>query len=242
MDAMTALEAGMLNDVERLRVIGHNLANLTTTGFKREVAVARPFFDPLDRVAGGDGTQVAGARPVMTTFTDQKAGAPKYTANPLDLLIEGDGFFAVATENGEAYTRQGNLQIDASGRLVTADGLPVLGTNGEIRLSTGRPLIDASGQIKENDVVVAQLRVVQVADPATLERLGAGMFGATESTQFLADSAAHVRQGHLEAPNVASMTEMVKLIETMRHFEMSERLMRGYDGMLERAITDLGEV
>jgi flagellar basal-body rod protein FlgF len=244
MDAMTAVEAGMLNDVERLRVIGHNLANVTTTGFKREVAVARPFFDYLDRAgtAGTAGTQISGARPVLTTYTDQRAGAPKYTANPLDLLVEGNGFFVVSTPTGEAYTRQGNFQVDAGGRLVTAAGLPVVGVSGEISLTTSRPQIDQSGQIMENGNVVGQIKVVNVADAGSLERLGAGLFGPTESTDFVDTTDTRVRQGHLEAPNVTSMTEMVKLIETMRHFEMSEKLIRGYDSMLERAITDLGDV
>lgn len=244
MDAMTAVTAGMLNDVERLRVIGNNLANLTTVGYKREVAVTRPFFDHLDRAwSNASASDVGGAQPVLAMFTDQQAGTAKYTGNPSDVLIEGNGFFAIEGADGEeTYTRQGNFQVDATGLLRAANGQPVIGVDGEIHLTTMQPVIDQAGNVSENGNVVGRLKIVAVADAGTLERLGNGVFGATASTEFVDAGDTRVRQGFLETANVSSMNEMVRLIETMRHFETSQRLLRGYDDMMDRAITQLGDV
>jgi flagellar basal-body rod protein FlgF len=242
MDAMTATSAAMQNDVERLRVTSHNLANLTTVGFKREISVTRPFLDQLNDARGA--TTVAGqGQDVQTTTTDYRAGAIKYTASPLDVAIEGSAFFVVSTEAGEAYTRQGNFQVDVSGRLVAAGGLPVLGVDGgEIRVGTSQPRIDQAGNVSEAGNVVGRIRLVNVADLRSLERLGNGLFAATDSTEFSDPDAGRLRQGYLEAANVVSMNEMIKMIETVRHFETSQRLLKGYDNMLDRAINQLGEL
>lgn len=242
MDAMTATTAAMLNDVERLRVTSHNLANITTVGYKREISVTRPFLDQLNDARGT--RAVAGKSQTMqTTSTDYSSGALKYTANPLDVAIEGSGFFVVATETGEAYTRQGNFQVDANGRLVTGGGHPVMGADGnEIHLKTVQPRIDRAGNVTENGDAVGRIRLVNVTDVRNLDRLGSGLFSATAATEFAEPDASRLRQGHLEAANVVSMNEMIKMIETVRHFETSQRLLRGYDNMLDRAINLLGEM
>lgn len=242
MDAMTATTAAMLNDVERLRTTSHNLANLTTVGYKREISVTRPFLDQLN---GARATiELAGKSPTtQTTSTDYNSGALKYTANPLDVAIEGNGFFVIATEAGDAYTRQGNFQIDADGRLVTGGGYPLVGADGnEIYLKTVQPTIDKEGNVTDSGSVVGRIQIAQVADARTLDRLGSGLFSATATTEFTAPGASRLRQGYIEAANVVSMNEMIKMIETVRHFETSQRLLRGYDNMLDRAINLLGEM
>ena len=237
MDTMTVTGTAMLNDVERLRLISHNLANLATVGFKREIAVARPFLDHLEK-----GSLVSASRPLLTSYSDHSMGALKHTGSPLDVALEGAGFFAVATEWGEAYTRQGNFQLDADGRLMTAGGYPVLGAGGEIRVNTPQPRIDQAGNVWDGANVIARLKVVETADPNSLERVGNGLFSATAWTEVTEAEATRVRQGYLEVANVTSMNEMIKMIETMRHFETSQKLLRGYDNMLDRAINVIGEM
>jgi len=153
--------------------------------------------------------------------------------------LEGDGYFVLAGPAGEVYTRQGNFQLDARGKLVSASGFAVLGESGELVLSMGEPRIDQQGDVWEGQNLLDRLRVVQLQNPEFLESLGAGMFSVGTAAAMQA-RAVNVRQGFVEAPNVSPMQEMVRLIETMRHFEASQRLLRGYDAMTGTALSTLG--
>jgi len=243
MDTIGMIEAGMLNDVQRLQVIGHNLANLSTVGYKKQVAVTHAFNDYLQGAVTGSGISPGAApRPVVTTITDQSAGALKSSGNPLDIAIEGDGYFVVSMPWGEALSRQGNLQLDNEGRLVTASGNLVLGMSGEIRVSGSTPKIDQEGNVHDGSRLVDRIRVVQVTDAASLTRAGDGLFVAGSETSLMDGVNYRVRQGFTEATNVTSMNEMIKMIETMRHFEASQKLAHGLDDMLDRAINQLGQL
>lgn len=242
-DALTMTQAGMTNDMQRLQVISNNLANVGTLGFKKDVGVVRPF---QAYVADGlspsvrDGVSVPG--PEFTRMTDFSGGTLKYTGNPLDFGIEGGGFLVVSTPTGEAFTRQGNMRLDETGRLVTGAGYPVLGNGGEIRLSTSTPRVDEAGTVWEGNVAVAQLKLVKIAQPETLLRSGEGLYEASANTDVLPADGLRLRQGYAETANVVTMHEMIKLIETVRHFDTSQRLVRGYDDMLDRAINVAGEL
>jgi flagellar basal-body rod protein FlgG len=143
---------------------------------------------------------------------------------------------------GEALSRQGNLQLDNDGRLVTTSGNPVLGTSGEIRVSGATPRIDQEGNVYDGNQVAGRIRVVQVTDAASLTRVGDGMFVTGSETSQIEGVNYRVRQGFTEVANVTSMNEMIKMIETMRHFEASQKLAHGLDDMLDRAINQLGQL
>jgi flagellar basal-body rod protein FlgF len=235
-EALAITEIGMLNDVQRLHVISNNLANAGTVGFKQDIAVTRSFGDRIDEALG---TNLR--RPTIATRTDNSEGTLKYTGNPLDLGLEGAGYFAVQTSYGEAYTRQGDFRLDASGRLVTSDGHAVLGTAGEILLTSPEPRIDTLGRVWEGNNEVAQLRLVSVDSGALPTSLGGGLYQLSD-VSAIEDSSLRVRQGFTEASNVVVMTEMIKMIETVRHFEAGQKLLRGYDAMLDQAINVVGQV
>ncbi len=240
-DALAMTQAGMVNDVQRLQVISHNLANVGTLGFKKEVGVIRPFQAYLAEgmlPSVREGAPISG--PELTRVTDFSGGALKHTGNPLDIAIEGGGFLSVSTPMGEAYTRQGSLQLDETGRLVTGSGHPVLGTRGEIRLTTSTPRIDQTGTVWEGNTSVAQLKLVNIVRPETLMKTGEGLYQAGEATDMLSGDGLRVRQGYAETANVVTMHEMIKLIETVRHFEASQKLVQGYDNMLDKAINEAG--
>ena len=243
-DALAVTEVGMLNDVQRLHSISHNVANAGTVGFKREIIATRPFIEFL--VGGVMDRDPSGAplniRPVVTVHIDHSDGALKYTGNPLDVGLEGGGFFVVVTPFGDAYTRQGNFRMDANGRLVTAGGHPVIGEAGEIRLTRPDPRIDAQGKVWEGGMEVAKLKIVAVTEADVMTRVGEGLFLPSESMELGSIDGIRVRQGFTEASNVVAMNEMIKMIETVRHFEASQRLIRGYDAMLDRAINVGGEL
>lgn len=241
-DALTATTGGMVDDMARLNAISHNLANSGTAGFKKQVLVSRPFLEYL-RLAGASEppANFPVGLPRTETITDHRPGTVKFTGNPMDVAIEDDGFFEVMTDHGPAYTRQGSFRLDVQGRLVTEAGMPVAGTSGEIFLKTSGPVILQSGKILENDREVGQIRLARFADPGSLEHIGNGLYLAGSASTLKNEGYDRIRQGYTEASNVNSMTEMVKMIETMRHFESSQRIVQGYDEMLDKTIRTLGE-
>jgi flagellar basal-body rod protein FlgG len=236
-DAMTLAESAMLNDTERMRLLAHNLANATSPGFRREVSVLRPLFSQMVDA----NLRVALPRAVGSVRLDTTHGTMRHTAAALDVAIEGDPFFVLRSDQGEVYTRQGNFQLDEGGRLVSQSGLAVQGEGGDIVLSTVTPRIDREGKVYEGETLVGQLRLVRFDNPAALSSSGNGLFEAPEGLARIVDSPS-VRQGFLEASNVIAVREMVRLIETVRHFETSQRLVRGYDNMIGITLSTLGQV
>jgi len=232
-DALTITQAGLLSDVERLRVLSHNLANATTLGFRRDVAVVRPFDTQLDQASAGVST-------TPVTDVDRTPGALRYSGNPLDVALEGDGYFVLQSQAGAVFSRQGNFQLDSRGRLMGANGSAVLGASGEVMLSQAEPRIDQAGGVWEGDKLVDTLRVVRFPADAQLVSLGGGAY-ASDAASLQDVEMPRVRQGYVEASNVVPMREMVRLIETMRHFEASQRVVRSYDDMMDRAFSLLGE-
>lgn len=222
MDALSVTEASLLHDVERLRMLSHNLANATTPGFRRDIGVARAFEAHL------------------TAEIDRTQGAMRYSANALDVALEGDGFFVLQSPAGPVYSRRGSFRLDAGGRLVGADGSAVLGSAGEIVLSHSEPRIDQAGNVWDGETLAGTLRVVRLPSDAPLVSLGGGLY-ACDAARLEELELPRVRQGYLEASNVVPMREMVRLIETLRHFEASQRLLRSHDDMTERALSLLGE-
>jgi len=241
-DGLAIAAHTMSDDMTRMSIISQNLANVSTIAYRKQLAVSRPFLDYLALPVGG----YAGGLPVTLPFTqvamDQGAGTQRATANPLDFSIEGDGFFELRGAQGPVYTRRGDFRLDERSRLVSASGLPVMGVSGEIQLASNAVRVDSDGKIFDRDVQVAQLRVVRFTDPARLEYVGTGLYvPRTGAVGEAAGSGQLVRQGYLENSNVTSAAEMVRLIETLRHFEANQKVIQGYDQMLERAIRGLGE-
>lgn len=254
--------ASMHHDVNRLDRIALNLANAGTPGYKREVVAVQPFALVLDAARGTEGLAthagITTDEPERTpgalrVLTDMRPGSLKITGHPFDVALEGGGFFEVSTPEGLAYTRHGEFRLDALGRLVTAQGHPVMGASGEILLTTRTPVIDAQGRITEPDAVtgpsavdpgtpIARLKVVRFDDERSLRRLGSGLFAPGSGMTEVREGEVQVRQGSLENANVSSMHEMVQLVETMRHFESMQRVAQGYDEMLGTAIRKLGDL
>lgn len=243
-DALTVAVQSMHNALARIEGTSLNMANLTTVGYKRSVPVTQSFSDYLS-VSG-----YAGAPrlpfPIMLPGVDQvpdfKSGGVKLTGNPLDLAISGEGYFEVSTPGGPAYTRKGNFRLDERGRLVTEQGHPLLAQGGELVLTTSQPAIDDAGRVTEAGRLVGQVRTIQFSGVRGMVKLEAGLYQQGSAQIAPADGEARVRQGYLENSNVDSTAEMVGLIESMRHFEAAQKIIQGYDDMLEKAIRKLGEL
>jgi len=256
-DVLAISLRSMQHDMARLERISMNMANAMTPGYKREVSTALPlvaggFIDAMNSVDASAAQIPSAAAPssgALKVQTDVRPGTLKSTGQSLDVALGGAGFFEVSTDGGLAYTRQGNWQVDERGRLVTAQGHPVMGLGGEIFLSNSQPRIDASGQVfdavvdgRANAAPVAQLKIVRFDDAQDLERIGDGLVRSGVAPSQLADSEVQVHQGFLENSNVSSMQEMVQLIQSMRHFESMQKVALGYDEMIGAAVRKLGEL
>ncbi|WP_447973778.1 flagellar hook-basal body protein [Nitrospira sp. Kam-Ns4a] len=245
--------SGALAQEHRLHVLAHNVANLNTTGFKRldptfqslvpGVAWVQPAAPiALGAVVPSWPTGAATARVFVApreVRIDDRQGARRETKQPWDLAIEGPGFFEINTPAGLRYTRNGMFHLDPRRRLVTEAGDPVMGVNGEIQLKAGEVKVLAGGHILVNDEEVARIKVVEFPDPRSLVPLGGGLFAGTNPKPLAAPT---VVPGQLEASNVNAFMEMVKLIEVMRAYEFSQKVMQTYDQMTGLAIQELGRV
>jgi flagellar basal-body rod protein FlgF len=241
---LSLIEATMRADAEAVRVIGHNIANAQVTGYRRQIpvtATAQTFAAAADEATLNVQALEASA-PTTQIATDLRAGTMQSTGRPLDVALEGSGFFVLQSASGSLLTRRGDLQVSAEGVLVAANGDPVLGEQGIIDIGTSIPVIDADGTIRVNEAVVDRLRVVQVMQEEALQYLGNGIFAADDAASVVTQDQASMRQGFLEASNISPVGEMVQMMEAMRRFESAQRFARGYDQMMEKAISELGKV
>lgn len=230
-DPLSIAAAAMSGDVARLSSISNNMVNATTPGYRREIAFARLMTG---------GPESAGS--ALRSYVDQRAGAMKQTGQAEDMAIDGEGFFELATPAGLVYTRRGDFRVNEQGQLSDANGNLLQGLGGAIQLQSGAPMeMDRDGVIKQSGSRVGQVKVVQFAAPNQLVRLPGGMFAANEGAQISAAGTYRVRQGYLEASNVDTTAEMVKLMETMRHFEATQKLVQSMDDMTDKALRKLGE-
>ena len=241
-----ALDA-MQQDAARVDRVASNLVNATTVGYKREILVQRPysatvtFGQALSALQAQDGAQEATV--VLSVHRDQRAGTLKSTGSLFDLALTGPGYLEVATADGPAYTRQGQLSLDGRGRLVlAASGDPVMGPGGDIVLGPGPFTVDSVGRVTQGGRVVGQIKVVSLQEAAGSHPMGNGLIAATGRVSALADADIHLRQGYVENANVNAAHEMVQLTQMMRHFESMQRAAQSYDDMLATAVRKLGDL
>jgi flagellar basal-body rod protein FlgG len=245
-NAMGICELGMINDMLELNIISRNLAHANTAGYKRDISVTRSFESVLDRqipVSEGYISLGRPAEPVprVRAFIDRTPGALRHTANPLDVAIEGNAFFELVGTEGVRYARYGSFSRDAAGRLTNGQGLTVSGVEGEILLRGGEVTIDREGKINETGEYAGQLKLVTFDDLSTLEKAGGGTWAAPEGIKAVPVESVRVRQGYVEGSNVKAMDEMVRMMTTMRHFETTAAVIKGYDEIISTAISTIAE-
>jgi flagellar basal-body rod protein FlgF len=226
----------------RMDVVANNLANVSTTGFKREQPV---FHETLRR---SDSEEPA-ARSVSFVLDygavhDQAEGAFNATGNPLDVAVEGPGFLSVATaDGGTAYTRAGGLQLLADGRLGSAGGLPVLGDNGQpIAIpaeAQGRLRIARDGTVEGPDGPLGRIALTRFENEAVLTQRGDGLMEG-EGGVPLAAAETRIRSGGLEASNVQPIAETTAMIQILRAYQSSQRMGEALGELRKSAIQRLG--
>lgn len=204
--------------------ITHNLANISTAGYKRRV---NAFSQILDRVTGSAGE---GGAPTPALGIDFSQGHLVQTSRSLDVALKGKGFLVIETPSGPLYSRNGSLELNGQGQIVDSKGRIVSGEGGAItvpkEISTADLNISAEGKINAGALAIGKLKIVEFGNPAAeLTPAGENCFSATGTTQPKVATETSVSQGYQESSNVNSMEELVGLITVTRLYESSMKVL-----------------
>jgi flagellar basal-body rod protein FlgF len=237
-----------------LEVVANNIANLNTTGFKADGNVFEAYLMPGARA---DQFLPPDRRPSFVqdraTWHDLSQGPLQQTGNPLDVAIDGEAFLVVQTPRGERYTRNGALQINGAGELVTSAGERVLGDAGpivfqpqdrDISISADGTISVREGANANFDAPRGRLRLASFAQPQTLQKDGASTFAAPAGVrpQTPTPQNARIVQGAIEKSNVRAVIEMTRMIEVTRTYTQVATLMQQQGDLRRTAIERLAEV
>lgn len=244
-----AAASGMLAQQAIQEIIAQNIANASTVGYKQDNQTFRAVQGmALRRLENGMGRgprigELGLGCKADQVYTDWSDGSLTQSENPLDASLAPGQYFAVNTPRGERYTRAGAFHLDATGRLVTAGGLTVVGADGRPVQVTGAvsPKLDAAGNLLSGGQPVARLKVVQ-AMPNELKKEGDSLFAATAPTPLPLAARPELHPGTLEQSNVNTVRDLVEMITVSRAFEIAQRALTTQDEMLRRAANDIGRL
>jgi len=228
---------GLMARTQALDTIAHNVANVSTAGFR----ASHNVFSSVLATAGDSPLSVlnqdANDYGVLSgTQLDTSQGALTPTSNALDLAIEGSGYFSVQTASGTAYTRGGNFRVSSQGQLTTAAGDPVMGDNGPLMI-VGEPVsISADGTVSVNGAISGRLKLVEFAPTTQIQSAG-GTYYTAPASAAVAASNSQVRQGMLESSNVNPVTSAIELITAQREVESMRRVLSMYNTEIDKTAT-----
>jgi flagellar basal-body rod protein FlgF/flagellar basal-body rod protein FlgG len=235
--------AGLAAQSQALELVAHNLANLSTAGYRAQQATFRSLlagsagvaWNPLNAAVNDFGV-LSGSR------INLASGNLTATGNPLDLGIAGAGFFVVRSGQELLYTRNGGFHLTPDGKLVTAQGDLVLGEQGPITLPNGTVSVSGDGTISVDGAVVEKLRLAEFAPDTSLEAMGNSLYTAPKGSA-LPPASSSIRQGMLEDSNVGPVESVVELITVQRNAEMMQRALSIFDSQFNQtAVQDLPRV
>lgn len=239
---------------KKMDVLSNNLANVSTTGYKKDTVVLEGFPKLLAERLNDNTNGVAKGVPVGElsfsndvgeVYTNFTQGTLLKTDNSLDMSIKDDGraFFTIAVPGGagQYYTRDGSFKLNANGQLVTGSGHYVLGQNGIIQLNGNDFIVTRDGIIVQDGQIVDRLLITQFQNPNTLRKNGENLF--TASPNSVAEGfSGEVLQNHLEQSNADAIREMVDMISLMRSYEANQRVITAIDETLGKAVNQVGKV
>lgn len=242
-----AAVSGLRSRMSSLDLLANNIANSGTSGYKSD----REFYgtylgeEAENAVDGGEGTVL----PVVERqWTDFSTGSIETTGNPLDVALNGNGFFAVNGPKGTLYTRSGNLKILPNGDLGSNDGYAIRGTNGgPINVGIGKLInILTDGTVQADGVNVGQMSVVSFKSNDSLQKVGSSSFRNNDPTSnpatAVSASSANVQQGKIEGSNVPVAYSAMRLVGIMRQFEMLQKAIGISTEMDTKSIQEVARV
>lgn len=256
----------MLVQETNLDVVTNNLANVDTVGYRRRVSANSDFsalMDRIEKVSEDGETKIMTAPPFTMnwkgkqtigplalaatyseSFMDTRPGVIRTTDNPLDVAIDGPGFFSVQDDQGNTYyTRQGNFLLNNEGSLITLDGMTVQGGGGPISVENARNVtITDSGQVVADGAVVGQLALYEFDNPTYLQHVGRNNFAANRDSGDAAEvETPKLASGAIEMSNVSVVEEMVRMIEAQRVYEGASKALMTHDEQTGKLITTYGK-
>lgn len=257
----TAVSGSMAQNL-RLETVANNLANVNTPGFKKDAQVFREYLTTQEKppqviqvpkvpasiesfydMQGIDKSYVDSAG----SYSDFSQGGLKHTGNQLDLAIDGNGFFEIASPKGVRFSRNGAFTLDGQGQLVTKEGWPVLKKTEPgvaidqrtIKIPRGASFeISESGDITIDGESAGALSVVEVSDRKALHKEGSSVYGIKPNMnpQFNPVLNPNLKQGFIETSNVNIVQEMTDMISATRLFESTQKAIQAYDSMADKLV------
>ncbi len=231
--------SGMLPRIRKQEMTANNIANVGTPGFKRDMLFTRELSRAEQRLTRKTSDW---QRPIaVETFTDFAPGVFDKTGNPLDLAIDGDGFFTLTLADGSrALTRAGSFTVDGDGFVILPGGALLMGEGGAIEVGNGKLTVSQSGQVEVNGTLVNRIVPVTVDNLDMLIKIGGSLFLVPESVELVPVEKATIRQGYLETANVDIVREMIDMIISFREYEANARAVQAQDQSLGNLFDRVG--
>lgn len=241
------LTSGMLTQTRNLNVISNNMSNISTPGYKNEMSVSKTFEEEMIYRSGykdkSNPVQVGALNRIVTNdriYTDFSAGAYAQTGRNLDFALDSDGFFSIQGAEGTVYTRAGSFSLDNEGYLTLQGVGRVLGTNGSIHLGTDKVTTDSAGNIyaENNGRFLGRLSIVDFQDKDAQLQKGTGNTFTANGPGIPVNAV--VINGALENSNVSPVQEMAAMMSSQRSLQSSAQVMKMYDQLTGKIISQLG--
>lgn len=232
--------SGMLPRLLKQDAFANNMANANTVGYKKDGV----FLHQLQQAKDGIITDLDWEIPMVDEiYIDFSNGQVRQTEQPLDVAIEGNGFFVVQTSAGERYSRNGEFALTPEGQLVDRNGNTVLSDAGPITISGDDISISSEGMIAVDGAETAKIRLVDFEKPYRLRKADDGYL-MPEDPEVLPKPAedSRLRQGYVEESNVNIIEEMVDMLISFRAYEAGQKAIHAQDETLDKAVNDLGRV
>lgn len=223
---------------QQMNMTANNIANMSTPGYKSQNALFSQYLTGAINKGGVSEVENSGS------YRDMNAGAIMQTHNPLDFAISGDGYFVVQTPQGPKYTRDGSFSMNKDRELVDKAGNKVMGDGGAITIPAEATdiKISADGTISTKEGTLGRFKIVDVDNPQQMSRGGDNLFALKDGNKEKAMENIHVVQGALEGSNVNPVLEMNKMIELLRMFQATQKIVQGDHERIRQTIDKLTKV
>ena len=249
-----------ISETKRIDVITNNIANANTSGFKKDTMITESFPEVLmKRIGATDYRDIIAKAPIANkigyigkmnngvrvdeVFTNFEQGPISVSGNPLDLALQGKGFFSIETPEGERYTRSGEFTLDSEGFITTKEGYKVQGQNGPIQVDGKHIIITEDGQVFSDGNEIDTLKLVDFNDYKLLKKEGEALYlDTSDDAGNMKEAEGLILQGSVESSNVNSVKMMVEMITMLRSYEANQKVIKTFDDLLSKSVNEIGRV
>lgn len=231
--------SGMLPRIKKQEIAANNLANASTPGFKRDMLFSRELSQAERKLSP---TRTDWENPMANnTVTDYSQGHFNPTGNPLDLAIDGDGFFKLQLDNGTiVLSRSGSFTVSSAGLLSFPGGALVLGVGGPIEVGKGKVSVGHTGEVESDGFPVGRIVPVTVNNLESLKKIGGSYYAVPDGVELIQVNKYSIQQGFLEESNVDIVSEMIEMIISFREYEANSKSIQSQDQTLEHLFRRVG--